>query len=52
MLLRTNDNIQGPLPNLNRRLIKNLDKFTNQLINDLSDFEEQDSSDEEADGTD
>lgn len=40
MLLRTNDNIQGPLPNLNRKLIKNLEKFTNQLLNDLSDFEE------------
>lgn len=28
MLFRTNDNIEGPLPNLNRKLIKNLEKFT------------------------
>lgn len=52
MLFRANENIEGPLPNLNRKLIKNLEKFTKQLLGDLSDFEEQDSSDDEPDGTD
>ncbi|CAD8089476.1 unnamed protein product [Paramecium primaurelia] len=52
MLFRKNENIDGPLPNLNRKLIKNLEKFTKQLLNDLSDFEEKDSSDDEPDGTD
>lgn len=28
MLFRTNAKIQTPLPNLNRKLIKNIDKFT------------------------
>lgn len=28
MLFRKNENIEGPLPNLNRKIIKNLEKFT------------------------
>lgn len=29
MLFRPNSNIQDPLPNLNRKIIKNLEKFNN-----------------------
>jgi len=52
MLLRTNPKIESALPNLNRKLIKNIDKFSAQLFKDDSDHGDGDSSGKEDDNID